>query len=440
MNRFHRTVAAATVAALLSATQSVAALSFSRPSLTVVKPIAVARDEGLQYLSAGESGSGKLNFSMDEDQFAIQVQGEGLLTVDMSSANRVSMTLTDPAGKVVAAAGSGYHRIYRVQDGEYRLKVRNTSRNLLSSRNGYQIDTHFTPKPQQTALVVLLENGGVDIGEGAAVEVVNMTSLIDRMIQESPVGQAAEGVGQVVDFVNSFLPPQQQVQTPDTSAFTDAQALRQLILETTDGYLEGGTVNAVYDLAGAHYDQIIILEDGDFTADNVLSTIASLAPDYQIDIHALSHGAPNALVGFNGERLGGEFFSGLGNIDDLYLRSVYQMNCFGGTLQDDWVRVGAGAVNGSRNVNYLPIGYFAFLQQWSDGTPFAQAVQIGYDAAAPVGHVLYEMVDIRDEQSGAGQFLVDWTGFADPNIVPDEELEESEMSVRGPIRQVRIGD
>ena len=72
----------------------------------------------------------------------------------------------------------------------------------------------------------------------------------------------------------------------------------------------------------------------------------------------------------------------------LFLRSVYQMNCQGGTLVAEWQAVGAQVVGGTAGTsestakdNMMPTQYFNFLLHWRDGDSFTTANSKAFDDA-----------------------------------------------------------
>ncbi len=208
--------------------------------------------------------------------------------------------------------------------------------------------------------------------------------------------------------------------------------VEDMIRDATDGALEGGTAATIRALNNVHkkYDHIVILEDGDFNQDTVVTTLDALSTDFVVDIHVLAHGSKSAFIGQ--EAFGQSFFEQLPGIPELYLRSVYQMNCYGSHLIDEWRTYGGvEAVNGSQDINWMPPSYFVFLDEWMQGAGFEDAVQTGYNRMVPVARAVYEIVDQYDEASDTQRTLVDPLVFANPNVVPGDELQASVQRVQG---------
>lgn len=62
------------------------------------------------------------------------------------------------------------------------------------------------------------------------------------------------------------------------------------------------------------------------------------------------------------------------NVRPLKLRMVWQCNCYGSTLNDLWLSLGAKACAGSRYVNFYPTRFKSFINAWNDGEPMAEAL------------------------------------------------------------------
>lgn len=88
---------------------------------------------------------------------------------------------------------------------------------------------------------------------------------------------------------------------------------------------------------------------------------------YFMDIIVLTHGGYNNGKGnicVIGDDIGPNTLKSLsGSRDKLAIRMVYQMNCFGSYLIEEWIELGAQAVSGSRYVNALPIFFASVFEQ-----------------------------------------------------------------------------
>jgi hypothetical protein len=104
------------------------------------------------------------------------------------------------------------------------------------------------------------------------------------------------------------------------------------------------------------------------------------AGDATVDLLMLVHGQEGFACGHGEHRVGADFFEGMHQLHDaglapFNLRAVYQMNCYGQSLADAWLDLGARAVNGSVGVNWLPEPSLSvFLRSWLGGKTFGEAI------------------------------------------------------------------
>jgi hypothetical protein len=138
---------------------------------------------------------------------------------------------------------------------------------------------------------------------------------------------------------------------------------------------------------GAHrqYDYVIILEDDAATAPQLVDALLALGGDYVTDLLLLVHGRSGSLVGHRDRRhVDGSAFARLEAIvraqpDALNLRMVYGVNCYGASLAQTWLRLGAQVVNGACGVNWLPEPSLStFLRYWLRGAPFSVALMASH--------------------------------------------------------------
>jgi hypothetical protein len=106
------------------------------------------------------------------------------------------------------------------------------------------------------------------------------------------------------------------------------------------------------------------------------SELKALAEEgYYIDIFIFSHGfKDNISLLENQEEILAEHI-----IEELYdgggafakgkfpIRLVYGVNCYGASLRNDWLQVGAKAVVGARRVNFYPNQANKFISEWNRG-------------------------------------------------------------------------
>jgi hypothetical protein len=142
-------------------------------------------------------------------------------------------------------------------------------------------------------------------------------------------------------------------------------------------------LNKFADAKGKKYREVIILEDAKATYANLKSTLQDLAKrDFLIDVFTLAHGNASSFSGYKGADITG---ADLKAIRDTFgmplpLRVVYMMNCKGSGLNDEWLYVGARAVAGSINNNYIPEPMMSkFWNNWLRGDNFTTAVSTAYN-------------------------------------------------------------
>ena len=171
--------------------------------------------------------------------------------------------------------------------------------------------------------------------------------------------------------------------------------------------------------AWRHYDRIVVLEDEQATAASLWQALLA-ADDATVDLLLLVHGQVGYACGFGSHQVGADFFEGMRALRTagaarFTLRMVYQMNCYGQSLMEEWLSIGAQAVNGSVGVNWLPEPSLSvFLHGWLGGRSFETAVQQGYRAASQLLGVVW-----RPEPTRAGIFH------------PHEKIASSRMTVSG---------
>lgn len=132
--------------------------------------------------------------------------------------------------------------------------------------------------------------------------------------------------------------------------------------------------------ARRHYYEIVILEDERATASRLMHSLLD-ADDAEVDVLMLVHGQAGYACGCGDHQVGADFFAALRQLQAaglarFRLRAVYQMNCYGQTLGEEWLSVGAQAVNGAVGINWLPEPSLSvFLNGWLGGQPFGDSVR-----------------------------------------------------------------
>lgn len=154
---------------------------------------------------------------------------------------------------------------------------------------------------------------------------------------------------------------------------------------TTEEYAK-----ALLHLYGAHrrYDRVIILEDARATGPELTAALLTASQHHTVDLLLLAHGHDGRIVGHRGqEMVDARTFTTLQRIyaatpEQLDLRAVYGLNCFGLSVAWQWLALGALAANGAAGVNWFPEPSLSvFLRAWLNGAPYSVAVQRSNGAA-----------------------------------------------------------
>ena len=193
-----------------------------------------------------------------------------------------------------------------------------------------------------------------------------------------------------------------------------------------DRLSQGYARTAVWLQAHRHYDRIVVLEEEQATAAQLWQALLD-AGDAAVDLLMLVHGQPGYACGHGDDPVGADFFAGLrqvraAGLAPFRLRAVYQMNCYGASLAQEWLSIGAQAVNGSAGVNWLPEPSLSvFMHGWLGGRPFEEAVERSYRAASRVLGLVWRP---QPSRAGAAQ--------------SHDKIASSRMDVFGD-RELRIG-
>ncbi len=201
------------------------------------------------------------------------------------------------------------------------------------------------------ALVILIDNGGVDLG---------IPELVDKLLAAIPGG----------DLI------------PDRYRQELVTYLRDKIKEFTDDLLETLelTLNRYTAASPDLFGSVVVLRDGTASYQDLKSQLIALSKSGKIiDLFVLTHGSSDSI-------------SVKGGIDSqkiramkaeygqpLTIRSVYMMNCVGSSLNQAWLDAGAKVSSGAIRNNYLPepTMYF-FWNNWKGGQTFENAVTGAY--------------------------------------------------------------
>lgn len=368
----------------------------------------VARMNSLGRIEVNATGGGTLTAVVTgegvTESAPVTISGEtGTATFDPD------LNLTPGAFYTVEFRSSGEHTFYLAKNDESYVfseaqrrvgsEWDNRNQDLNMKVTGTGRLTVAQPAPTRRALLIMMENGGflLDGVQEFSDSMPRLTfytcgSCSFELKQNESFDQFLSRVaGSLGNCVQCIDPGKWRKETKPLA-----------------GWLEGFTDYALEELAksidlatrgtsSCKYDRVVTCEDGDFTTDGVLAALDELADDYIVDIHILSHGGIDSIVGYNNHRLTPHGFfrqiemrQASGEMP-LNIGGVYQQNCFSGSLVAEWLAVGAKAVNGTdpAKLNFMPTQYFGFLKHWMNGERFDQSVQKGYDEARPFFDVLY---------------------------------------------------
>ncbi len=204
---------------------------------------------------------------------------------------------------------------------------------------------------QDRVLVILIENGGVDLG---------IPELADKILSALNVG--------------SFVPNSVKQQI--------VSFLREKIRALTDTLIETAelSLNRYNSAAPDIFSSVIVLRNGTASYQDLKSTLIKLSRENKImDLLILTHGGDDFISvtgGINGQKIRDIKAE---NGKPLSIRSVYMMNCVGSTLNQAWIDAGAKVSSGAIRNNYLPEPTtFFFWSNWKEGQNFETAVTGAY--------------------------------------------------------------
>lgn len=229
-------------------------------------------------------------------------------------------------------------------------KIASGSFNGLASSQSFDWSKSMTV--QNRVLVVLIENGGVDLG---------IPDLINKLLSVLKIG---------------YL--------PDAAKDALVSYVRKKIISFTDNLIETAelTINRYNAAKPDLFGNVIILRNGTATYQELKDTLIKLSKDKKvIDIFVLTHGSGDYIALSNGVGIDGQKIKDIkaANGEPLSIRSVYMMNCVGSSLNKAWIDAGAKVSSGAIRNNYLPEPtMFFFWSNWKAGQNFETAVTGAY--------------------------------------------------------------
>ena len=203
----------------------------------------------------------------------------------------------------------------------------------------------------QRSLVILIENGGVDLG---------IPALADKLLEALPQSRLL----------------------PESARQKVIVFLRDTIKKFTDDLLESAelALNRYSAASPDYYGLVTVLRNGTASYDDLRNKLFSLSREGKlIDLFILTHGSADEIA-VNGGITGAKIRQMRADFGKpLSIRSVYMMNCVGSSLNQAWLDAGAKVSSGSIRNNYLPEPTtFFFWQNWKQGQNFEIAVTSAY--------------------------------------------------------------
>ncbi len=223
----------------------------------------------------------------------------------------------------------------------------------ISTGKFYYDDYGSSFSANDRVLVVLLENGGIDLQVQSVVE-----KIIDLVPGSSYIVSNSQKK-QIANFVN------------------------QKIIDATDSLLESAELllNRFGSAKPKYYSEVVILRDGTASYSELKDELIKQTKNEKIiDLFILTHGSGNYISvkgGINTTKI--KAIKTANGNKDIRLRAVYMMNCVGSSLNQAWLDIGAKVVSGTKKNNYLPEPSMFFVwRNWKNGQTFQDAVTNAY--------------------------------------------------------------
>jgi len=119
----------------------------------------------------------------------------------------------------------------------------------------------------------------------------------------------------------------------------------------------------------------------------ILDALVDLADEgFALDVYFASHGSYNVITLDDNVEITSDDIRGLATGKYAHgkfpIRMVYQLNCHGSTLNDDFLYIGAKAVGGTKKIDFYPNRFNKFVKEWNDGERFDTAINDSDTASA----------------------------------------------------------
>ncbi len=173
-----------------------------------------------------------------------------------------------------------------------------------------------------------------------------------------------------------------------------SSSLKSLVTSVVDSLAETFEDIKMKLQASDKYYRIELLTDTNCTRDRLLEELVKHTKNRRIiDLIILGHGRSDRLNLHDNEVLTGGRNGNIRSLlrdarqqrcNSLNLRMVYMCNCYGSTLNDDWLSIGADASVGSHQNDWMPEPMTTFfIHNWLSGQTAKKAAKNAYNATIP---------------------------------------------------------
>jgi GH24 family phage-related lysozyme (muramidase) len=223
----------------------------------------------------------------------------------------------------------------------------------VASRNRFGFSGPMST--DERALVVLMENRGIDLGVGTLID-----HLLDQVPGSSVIPQSARDA--LVRYVD------------------------ERIRSATDNLLENAelVLNRYSAAAPQYYGSVQVLRNGRALYSTLKDALIQLTEANKfIDLFVLTHGSRDYIALEGSDYIDGNRIREIKTVHNggrpVQLRSVYMMNCVGSTLNQAWIDIGAKVSAGSIRNNYIPEPtMYYFFNNWKEDKSFNDSVLDAY--------------------------------------------------------------
>lgn len=234
-----------------------------------------------------------------------------------------------------------------------RAASRGRQATSIASRNRFGFSGPMSIN--ERVLMVLMENGGIDLGVGILID-----HLLDQVPRSSVIPQSARDA--LVHYVD------------------------ERIRSATDNLLENAemVLNRYSAAAPQYYGSVHVLRNGRALYSTLKDTLIEMTEANKfIDLLVLTHGSRDYIALEGSDYIDGDRIREIKTVHNggrpVRLRSVYMMNCVGSTLNQAWIDIGAKVSAGSIRNNYIPEpAMYYFFNNWKENKSFNDSVLDAY--------------------------------------------------------------